>query len=241
METRNVEKLLQPKKPNPWFRRLLAALPWFWLWITINGVGMKVSALESQYKDPPVLVQVGAEAKPFLAQQVTERHLNALNVQAFVHEVVPILWRLNAKLPEEMGGGVDPGVKMGEVRVPTPMYMAKAAVVESIADSLVTQIVQSGPKELWRGASATVSNLQVSEPEGKTPTFRTVIVTGLLRVDAPDGTPLMAQPWARKLKIIPVQKPKFLLKKSAIEEKYNLFLMRGLQISSVQDAKEVLP
>jgi hypothetical protein len=237
-----IRRDLQQPTPKKWPRYALKALPWFIIWMAINGVGMKVNKLLSQYSDAPVLVQVGSDGKPILATQAMERHLNTANVQAFAAEVVPLLWRMDSKLPEEMGSGVDPGITVNGTKIPTAMYLAKGALDPLIADGFLEARVKTGPKDLWRGAAQTIQGLQVSEPlPTDSKTNRKIIVSGLLVTDNPDGSPRDAQRWARKLTVTALQKPRFLLKKSAIEEKYNLFLSRGLQITKIEDAREVLP
>ncbi len=239
----NAQELIEVKPPNPWPNRIAKWLPWIIIWLSIQGVGGKVNKLLAQYTDPPVLVQVGASGKPIMARQIAEGHLNPNNINSFAHEVVPLLWRLNARLPEELGGGEDPGVMLEKTRVPTPMFMARAALSDETADGFLKGAIKTGPKDLWKGAAQSISQLQVGEPTSvpNNPDLRKIVVTGVLQTDNPDGSPRSAQRWARTLTVRAIQKPRFLLKKSAIEEKYNLFLKRGLLITKIKDATEILP
>ena len=244
--TSHLENEISPQaQSQSRLRFLLRVFPWFIIWMAIQGVGQKVSQLTGSYSERPVLVQVGRDAKPIMAVQSSEGRLNAANVTQFAAEVMPLLYRVDSKLPAEMGGGKDPGIKVGEnqIRVPTPMFLAKAALSPDISDGFLVARMKRAPKDLWDGAAQTIQGLQVGEvmKDSQNPNIRTVVVSGLLVTDAPDGSPREAQRWARKLTIQSVQEPVFLLQKSAIEEKYNLFLARGLLITGINDALDVLP
>ena len=246
MNTDHLKNELSPKtQSRPRLRFFLRCLPWLIIWMAIQGVNGRVAQLAGNYSERPVLVQVGRDGKPITAIQSAEGHLNSVNVTAFAAEVVPLLYRLDRRLPAEMGGGIDPGIKVGEngVRVPTPMFLAKAALSPDIANGFLLARMKRAPKDFWDGVAQTIQGLQVSEPQkdAQNPTIRTVVASGLLVTDNPDGSPREAQRWARKLTIQSVQEPVFLLKPSAIEEKYNLFLARGLLIVGIADALDVLP
>jgi hypothetical protein len=230
---------------SDWKGRALKIAPWFLLFMTVFGINGKVSRIDKQLdgENTPILVQVGTDATPILAKRASEGALNAANVEQFLGECLPLLWRGDATLPQEAGGGKDEGVKVGKTVVPTPMYLARSCLNPAIAESWIEARASTLPKDTWKGARQTIAGLQIGEvkPVKGNPLRRAIVCVGMLVTDNPDGTPRSAQQWARTFIVQGVQKPRYVLKPNSIEEKYNHFLKRRLQIVDVENAPEVLP
>jgi hypothetical protein len=228
-----------------WKGKTLRIAPWFFLFMTVFGINGKVSRIDKQLdgENTPILVQVGTDATPILAKRASEGALNAANVEQFLGECLPLLWRGDATLPQEAGGGKDEGVKLAKTLVPTPMYLARSCLNPAIAESWIEARASSLPKDTWKGTRQTIAGLQIGEvkPVKGNPLRRAIVCVGMLVTDNPDGTPRAAQQWARTFIVQGVQKPRYVLKPSSIEEKYNHFLKRRLQIVDVDNAPEVLP
>jgi hypothetical protein len=228
-----------------WKGKALRIAPWFFLFMTVFGINGKVSRIDKQLdgETTPILVQVGTDATPILAKRASEGALNAANVEQFLGECLPLLWRGDATLPDEAGGGQDEGVKLAKTLVPTPMYLARSCLNPAIAESWIEARASTLPKDTWKGARQTIAGLQIGEvkPVKGNPLRRAIVCVGMLVTDNPDGTPRAAQQWARTFIVQGVQKPRYVLKPSSIEEKYNHFLKRRLQIVDIDNAPEVLP
>lgn len=241
------EAIEERPKANP-FARLKS--PWTGVyillvltWIKVGGIQDRVFKATDAYSNGPVLVQVGVDAKPILAQQALEGSLNPENVQAFIAEIVPVLNRFDATLPAESGGGIDKGVKQANTKlaIPTPIYLALQAVDQTTAPDWISAHMKNAPLDLYQGAKSTLKNLTISTPTG-TGNTRTVTASAIQVTDNPDGSPRSAMLWARKIKVRAIQKPRFILTPNLIERKYNAVLARGLQIQlPITDATEVLP
>jgi hypothetical protein len=244
-DTKDIAKInasLNPKPPKVWPGRIWRALPWFFIWMSINNIGARIAKLETPYQGLLTLVQVGPDAKPILAMGTEAGTLEDNNVKAFLAEFIPILWRYDKRLPPALGSAVDPGVTLGEekTKVLTPMFLARAAVNNGIANNLLLQIMQGAPKDLDQGGTGILTNINIAHIEKQGDT-RVVTVGALMQVSGPDGTLRSTGPWARKITVAPVAKPRHLLGKSRAEAILNTALLRGLEITAVEDAPEVLP
>jgi hypothetical protein len=244
-DTKDIAKInasLNPKPPKVWPGRLWRALPWFFIWMSLNNIGARIAKLETPYRGLLTLVQVGPDAKPILAMGTEAGTLEDNNVKAFLSDFISILWRYDKHLPPALGGGIDPGVTLGEekVKVLTPMFLARAALNNAIANNLLLQIMQGAPKDLDQGGTGILTNIHVAHIE-KVGDTRVVTVGAFMQVRGPDGSLRPSGPWARKITVAPVPKPKHLLGKSRAEAILNNALLRGLEIIAVEDAPEVLP
>ena len=241
------DALTSKPKPN---RLAFLRSPWtgvyfllFLIWLKLGGIQDRVFKAVDTYTTAPVLVQVGADAKPILAKQAEDGVLNPDNVKAFVAEEIRLLNRFDSTLPAEAGGGKDKGVQLPNSKtvVPTPIFLALQGVNTTLAPGWSETHMQAAPKDLWKGSASTLQNLKVSEPTGEG-LSRTVTVQAIQVTDNPDGSPRSAMLWARKVTVTAVQKPRFVLTPSLIERKYNAVLARGLQVQlPITDAPEVLP
>jgi hypothetical protein len=241
------EALNSPPPPRiNWKERSLKALPWVVLFLMVGTTSGKVNKIYDRYKgdDTPVLVQVGPNGVPVLAKQSEEGALNDENVKSFLALCVPLLNRASSQLPEEAGGGLDPGVAISsKLKIPTSIEMARSCLAPSIQSSYLEAKAVLLPKDLWKGANQALIAVRVGEvtkTPGK-PSLRDVIVTGQLATENPDRSPRSVQQWARTFTVRAVQKPQYVLKPTALEEKYNFFRKRRLEIFQIDDAKEVLP
>ncbi|MGL5062105.1 MAG: hypothetical protein ACRC62_19195 [Microcoleus sp.] len=203
-----------------------------------------MAKMEARYKgDIPVLVHVGADAKPIMAIEAKEGPLNDKNVQSFLAECVPLINQASSKLPVEAGGGKDKGFPVGNnLVVPTALEMARSCLAPHIQEGYLQAKAQLLEKaQIWKGGEQALVAVTVgSVSKTDSPNLREVIVTGQLVTQKPDGS-ATAEQWARTFIVGPVQKPKYILTQNAIQEKYNFFRSRHLEIINIKDAKEVLP
>lgn len=234
-----------PARKN-WKERSLKALPWIILFMFVANTNGKVAKIYDRYKgdDTPVLVQVGPNATPILAKQSEEGALNPQNIKSFLKLCVPLLNRASSVLPIEAGGGLDPGVQFsGKLKIPTTLDMATSCLAPGIQQGYLQARAMLLPKDLWKGGEQALVAFSVGEVT-KTPNkplFRDVIVTGQLVTKSADQKSRSIQQWARTITVRAVQKPQYVLKPTALEQQYNLFRSRRLEIFQIDDAKEVLP
>jgi hypothetical protein len=238
----------KPSKPS-FFRRIwnINSLMIFLMLSTCSRVGNvegkinKLNVYDSQY---PVLVQVGKEGKPILAQLARDGVLNDDNVEQYVAEWVSTVGDICLQLPKELGGGIEKGKSVPGIKqpVPTSVYMAASAIAnQQEAVTWLAAHMQQAPQDLSRGACSSLQNINVSKPTGKGDS-RTVTVTATRVITNPEGQPVMGGAWGRKITVIPAQRPRYITEPSPRQQMFNAFLARQLQIKlPIVDAREALP
>jgi hypothetical protein len=189
----------------------------------------KLNVYDSQY---PVLVQVGKDGKPILAQLAKEGVLNKENVTQYVAEWVGTAGDICLQIPKEFGGGIEKGRTLPGVKqpIPTHVYMAASAVTNAQEGFEWLKVwMEQAPQDLMKGACSNLQNIKVSEPSGEGNT-RTVTVTATRVITNPAGQPIAGMSWARKITVVPTQKPRYISEPSPRQAIFNAFLARQLQI-----------
>jgi hypothetical protein len=190
------------------------------------------------YTNAPVLVQLSPDGKPITAQQISEGYLNQLNISMFVEEVIIPLYRYDQKLPAELGGGLDPGVKIPEIedKISTLQWIVSQAFIapENRTEWLKEHI--KGRPERWaEGQRSSLINPSVTVKESENgSSYKTVTVIATKVITDSNGTLISRGPWAREIEVQANLIVKPLIKPNPLELALSYATRRGLRILSIR-------
>ncbi|MGL5719502.1 MAG: hypothetical protein ACRCYP_01725 [Alphaproteobacteria bacterium] len=215
-------------------------------WHQSCSLASKVDHAVQSYTRAPVLVQVGRDGKPIMAQQSPDGALNDTNINAFLADIVPMLYRFDVKLPEIKG--IDPGEKVEgiEEKIPSTIFLASNALDPVFAKTWLPGHIKTA-KEVYKmqglmqGQSRGVlANIAFKPPE-KQGAFKSVTVFGNFIVENENQKEARGHLWVRKFLVKEVPRPRYILQPTQMEQKFNAVLDRGLQIVDITDDKSILP
>jgi hypothetical protein len=159
-----------------------------------------------------------------------------------IHEhilgIVPMLFRISNKLPEEMGGGKDEGVIPAGMKekVPRAIYVASFNLTEDGQIPILQAIATQFPPEMWGGAQKLLRIYHLDDPVKTDDGYMVYMVASFYLADK-NGKPQDAITFNREIHLVPVEKPRFILRPDPLQLLVNGLQKDGLMISYITARK----
>jgi hypothetical protein len=228
------------KRPSP-LKRLIPLLPKLCFYgffsLVLLYIVVMLADLSSKVQREPVFVEL-RDGSTTVMQEKQTGYRSKENIHGHILGILPLLLRMSNKLPAELGGGKDEGViPVGmEQKVPRAMYAASFNLSEDGRIPILRAIASEFPKGMWDGDQKLLRIYNLEDPVKTDEGYMVYMVASFYPVDK-TGQPQTPTTFNREIHLMPVEKPRFILKPDPLQLLINGLQRSGLMINYIKARK----
>ena len=228
------------KRPSP-LKLLIPLLPklcfyGFFSFVLLYIV-VTLADLSSKVQREPVFAEL-RDGSTTVMQEHETGYRSKENIHSHILGVLPLLLRMSNKLPAELGGGKDDGVIPAGMtqKIPRTMYAASFNLAEDGRIPILNAIASEFPKGMWDGDQKLLRIYNLDDPVKTDDGYMVYMTASFYPVDK-SGQPQTPTTFNREIHLIPVEKPRFILKPDPLQLLVNGLQRSGLMINYIKTRK----